>query len=145
VAVTPLQRWWGDRGTQKLARRTKRLQEEYNEALFYTTHPETFTQYLIHVAIQTTFIGAAVGILSALACGFSSFMAELGGQNIYNAVVYLFGHIVTTVSLILILRICSPAMRIWKRVRNFESYARALPAEITAQTNASSPPSARGG
>jgi hypothetical protein len=106
-----------------------RRHEEYREVLSYLRQPHAFTQYLVSVAIRTTFIGAAVGI-------FTSLLFALQASEIGRDLERSFGtlaQIVTIVTSIIIVRICRPALKLWYRVRNFDSYVQKIPAEIRDQ------------
>jgi hypothetical protein len=87
--------------------------------LFYKNNPETFIQYLVHVAIQTAFVGAIVGIFSSMAFAFQELIGPIG-----------VGQVITIVSSLLIIRICRPAMILWRKVRNFDVYCKSVPSEI---------------
>jgi hypothetical protein len=49
---------------RSMAAQIHNAKEEFENISFYKQHPDEFTQYLVHVAIQTTFTSAAIGIVS---------------------------------------------------------------------------------
>jgi hypothetical protein len=132
LAVPPLQRWLENRGNQKLAEQERRSREEYEEVLFYRKNPETFTQYLVHVAIQTAFIGAVVAVLSALWSAVTPAIASALPHPNSDFVLILYSlprEMVAIISSLLIIRICRPAMALWSKVKNFDRYEQAIPQE----------------
>ena len=136
LAVPLLQRWWENRGNKKQANEERRTKEEYLQVAFYKNHPETFTQYLVHVAIQTTFIGAIVGVLSAVFYAVNQVVPDVSGLpfpfyfGAVHRLVSLLGQVMAIVSSLLIIRICRPAMALWRKMRDFDKYKRSLPTEL---------------
>jgi hypothetical protein len=138
LAVTPLQRALENRGKAKAVAETKRAKEIYTETLFFVGHPHLFTQYLIQVAIKTTFIGSAVGIFS----GLFYLVGQMGALSVrelfswaidreaLNILGFGLGQVVAIFSSVMIVSICMPAMKLWHRVRNFEEYVKGLPTKI---------------
>ena len=139
LAVTPLQRWFENRGKAKAVGETKRAEAEYKNVLFYRQHPDEFTQYLVQVAIRTTLIGAAVGIFSGFFFTVGQFIEittprVLGflwvSRRYVEAAGYLCGQLVTILSSVIVVKICMPAMTLWRRVRHFDLYIQGVPSDV---------------
>jgi hypothetical protein len=129
LLVPSIQRWLDARGNKKTLAETKRVRAEYEEVLYYQKNPIVFTQYLAQVAVKTTFIGALVSIfanlLSALANAFN-----LVSVYRLESLLFFASQIIFVVSSVLIVNISRPAMRLWARIRYFDTYSKTVPDEI---------------
>lgn len=57
LAVPRLQRWLDEQGKSRAFKRSKREQQDYEEAFYYHSHPHIFTQYLIHQLVNLMRVG----------------------------------------------------------------------------------------
>jgi hypothetical protein len=131
LAVTPAQRWIENRGKQKALVQSKRVKADYDAIIFYRLHPHIFTQYCLQVVIKTTFIAAAVGIISGCIYAFAQATSFVNIYRLQPApVLYVLAQITAIASSILIINNCRPALKTWQRVRNFEEYIANIPSDI---------------
>jgi hypothetical protein len=124
------------RSKQRSLIASKNLAAEYEQVSYYRSHPEDFTQYLIHVAIKTTFIGAMLGIISGISFAFAQVvetartgLGGFGGPDILRLAqdaLYVLGQFSGLVGSILIVNICRPALSMWTKVRNFAAYEKGI-------------------
>lgn len=125
LITPPIQRWLQARGKDKALKDLARAREELAEVTYYVENPHIFTQYLVQVAIRTTFIGAVLGILGGVAFMFGSTPLSLSftwGVDL-QLVFIAAGQAATTMGSVMIVGICRPALRLWTRVRNYDEYA----------------------
>jgi hypothetical protein len=58
---------------------TKNIKEEFESVSFYRNNPSSLTQFLVYVAIKSTFIGAASGILSGFFFALGNILNSMRG------------------------------------------------------------------
>jgi hypothetical protein len=116
--VSPwVQRWLEEKRALK---RTRRVQAEYEAVVFYKRHPEEFTQFLVHVAVKTTFIGAMLGVVAGLVFTAASLLDNarlwpFWPDRSLQAFLYGTGQFATVVSSVMIVNICRSGLWMWTR------------------------------
>jgi len=128
--ITP----WFQRKVDQIDRRrslaiSKRVTKEYELVVHFHKEPIAFTQYLVQVAIRTTFISALMGVFSGLMFSFGQalFIVHLpmAFYELRNTP-YLIGQFITLAGSLLIMNTCRPALSIWTKVNNFDEYSQSM-------------------
>jgi hypothetical protein len=135
--VTPaIQRWFESRGQARVISAKRETEAEYRAAVFYRKNSDRFTQYLVHVTIKATLVGALIGAVTG-ACFFVAQLADtiLARQMdvTYDRVrqlLYALGQGSALVGSIAVFNICRPALATWTRVRNFDEYQRSVAQDV---------------
>jgi hypothetical protein len=117
---------------------TKRLDEEYKRIRAFRDNPHEFTQYLVQVAIRTTFTGAFVAIAAGLIFALAQAIAALATRpktgmdyediRLFSTGLILIGQFVSLVGSLLIVNICRPAIGAWTKLKNFDEYSKSVEA-----------------
>jgi hypothetical protein len=130
LATPWIQRRLEEKGKHRAMVKSRNAHAEYSSVLYYKTNPQEFTQYLIHVAIKTTFIGALMGVISGLSFVVAQLVDAPGvgfnNSHMLQTVFYATGQFVALIGSLMIVNICRPALATWTRVRNFDAYERAI-------------------
>lgn len=134
--VTPaIQRWIESKSKQRELTKTHRARAEYTSVMFYRRNPERFTQYLVHVAIKATLIGALVGALAGACFFVGQLVAARDATDMVNwhAVlqsIYAVGQFVGLVGSVMVVNTCRPALSLWTKLRNFDEYRATVPDDV---------------
>jgi hypothetical protein len=130
--ITPwIQRKIDERDKRRSLAATNRLVQEYERIRTFRSNPEQFTQYLVQVAIRTTFTGAFVAVFAGTMFALGQALNTLHFKGAIDAdylrnTVFLLAQIVSLFGSLLIINICRPALRAWTKLQNFDEYAKSV-------------------
>ncbi|MDX9990400.1 hypothetical protein [Thiothrix unzii] len=133
LATPWFQRKLDQRSQQRALVETKNAQVEYERIRFYKENPSELTQYLVHVAIKTTFIGALLAIISGVSYTLAQLLdaTSIGYDGMSSGrfaqhMLYVIGQFSSLVGSIMIINICRPALTTWTKTKNFSEYENSL-------------------
>ncbi len=131
VFTPKVQVWLEGRGKKRSKKRVAQLQSELDQLGHYHDYPEKFNQYLLGVVIRATFTGSLVGIIAAI----TYILSRLGRTFVNIEFVYFLvqfsGQFVSMVGAMIIINICSGAIRTMNRMRNYSTVSQQLKAQIS--------------
>ena len=130
LAVRPVQTWLDRRVVTRSAAQLIQIRRDYAEVLRYSNDQNALTQYLIVTTLRGL-IGIAVGGISFLLLLPSMFVFGAPRWRFYA----LFGLRIVSLaaavtSAVFVVSWCLDAVQLWKRVRDFDDYARTVPDEV---------------
>jgi hypothetical protein len=129
LATPWFQKRLDQRGKARTLIETKNAQEEYDRIRYFRDNPSDLTQYLVQVAIKTTFITAFLSLFSRSLVVFGSLIrlahVEDSRYFIQNALELIF-QVISLAGSIMIINICRPALNTWTKTKNFAEYESGL-------------------
>ena len=131
-----VQAWLDARNRKRSLERTKNLQQEYYQVKQFREDRSEFREYLIWIVIRTTFVGSLVGILASFVFAVPSFFDILDldyeQTRVVRNLLYAAGQFVSLVGGLLIVNLCSSALKVYYRVKNFEAYEESINQHVPA-------------
>jgi hypothetical protein len=131
-----IQAWLDSRNRKRSLIRTKYLQQEYEQVRYYRENRGEFREYLIWIVIRTTFVGSLVGIFAAFVFVIPNFFEILNLEyeqtRIIRHVLYIAGQLISLIGALLIVNICSNALKVYFRVRDFDIYEESVKKNLSA-------------
>jgi len=131
--ITPwIQRKLDESGKQRALTQSKNIKAELTIITQYKNDPTSFSQYLLHIIIRTTFIGSVIGIVSGVLFAFGQLLnglrssmimpLDLGAVEIIRNMIFFCGQLVVLMGAIMIVNTCRPALSKWTKVHNFDEF-----------------------
>jgi hypothetical protein len=121
-----IQVWLDSRNKKRALARTKNLQREYDQTRKYRENRGEFREYMLWVVIRATFVGALTGILTSLAYMIANFyqfsVIDSMGSFRFSSLLFVAAQFLSLIGTLLVVNICSSALKVYYRVKNFEIY-----------------------
>jgi len=134
--VTPIiQRWLESKGKERAFRFARRTLQELEIVTFYREHPADFTQYLVQVAIKTTFIGALLGVLAGLFFVTGQLLTTVPLRHVVPAFrdgLFVIGQFAAILGSVMIVNTCRSALAMWTKVRNYDEFKKVTTQKLEA-------------
>ncbi len=117
------------RNRQRARRRAAVLKRELTRVAYYRNDPAALTQHFIEVILTTTVIGAVTAVVTGSLYAIGQLMsADVADFATYDErlvqILYLFGQVVGLMGSLVITILAMNAVRLLRRVRNFDDYRR---------------------
>jgi len=126
-----VQYWLESRGQKRSKKRIQQLEVELEELKDFYENPEKFHQYLLGVVIRATYIGSIVGIFAGITYVLSRFAREFIHINFVNFIFSISGQLVSMIGAMMIINVCSSAIRIITNMKNYPSVSVQLLSQIS--------------
>jgi hypothetical protein len=135
LAVQPIQRWWEKRASSSRAKRIQRIQEEYDETIYFALQPEFLLGKLILIGIGVSCYAVYVLLLVKLdVTPFSSSAWSWHTTFTFPRYVLMLLDVANVMFIVFLTtfvgRIAFNAFALFERVRTFKRYVNKVPSEV---------------